>query len=187
MASPARDEVEGWKRSTWGRLPTWSKWVLGIGAAILLVALGASLNSSEVDELKAERDEAKAALSRAEVGREEAEASAEAARDRKEEAGDLSVRLEELEEEVARADSQPESAPAAPAAVQEEQTASEPPNVVGLPLPEAKHRLRQAGYRTAANNTDTTFGIIVPENYTICSQGPPRGDLVVVLAQKYGC
>lgn len=63
----------------------------------------------------------------------------------------------------------------------------EPPNVIGLPLPAAQHLLKQAGYKTVANNTDTTFGILVPENYTICRQGRPRGDLVVVLAQKYGC
>jgi len=47
--------------------------------------------------------------------------------------------------------------------------------------------LKQAGYRTVAKNTDTTFGIIDPSNYTICNQGKPRGELVVVLAQKYGC
>jgi hypothetical protein len=48
--------------------------------------------------------------------------------------------------------------------------------------------LEAAGYRTVAKNTDTTFGIIVPDNYTICTQSPPRnGSLVVVLAQKYGC
>jgi hypothetical protein len=63
----------------------------------------------------------------------------------------------------------------------------EPPNVVGLPLPEARRLLKQTGYRTAAKNNDTTFGIIVPDNFTICHQGKPRGDLVVVLAQKYGC
>lgn len=62
-----------------------------------------------------------------------------------------------------------------------------PPNVVGLPLPAAKQLLSQAGYKTVAKNTDTTFGIIVPSHYTICTQSKPRGDLVVVLAQKYGC
>jgi hypothetical protein len=66
-------------------------------------------------------------------------------------------------------------------------TPSEPPNVVGLPLPEAQRMLKEAGYRTVAKNTDTTFGIIVPDNYTICTQGKPRGEIVVVLAQKYGC
>lgn len=25
------------------------------------------------------------------------------------------------------------------------------------------------------------------DNYTICNQGKPRGNIVVVLAQKYGC
>lgn len=77
----------------------------------------------------------------------------------------------------------------APAPVAQEGSASksEPPNVLGLPLPEARRMLKQAGYRTIAKNTDTTFGIIVPDNYTICNQGRPRGEIVVVLAQKYGC
>ncbi len=64
---------------------------------------------------------------------------------------------------------------------------AEPPNVLGLPLPAAKQMLEQAGYKTVAKNTDTTFGIIVPSHYTICNQGKPRGNIVVVLAQKYGC
>jgi len=80
-----------------------------------------------------------------------------------------------------------EAPPAAPAAEQSAAPKDEPPNVLGLPLPEARRMLEQAGYRTVAKNTDTTFGIIVPDNYTICSQGRPRGELVVVLAQKYGC
>ena len=62
-----------------------------------------------------------------------------------------------------------------------------PPNVVGLRLPEAKVDLQQAGYTVRATNTDTTFGILVPSHYTICKQSPPRGNVVVVLAQKYGC
>lgn len=77
---------------------------------------------------------------------------------------------------------QPEREPISPAT-----PSGEPPNVEGLPLPAAKQELERAGYRTAAKNTDTTFGIIDPSNYTICEQGKPRGDLVVVLAQKYGC
>jgi len=63
----------------------------------------------------------------------------------------------------------------------------EPPNVVGLPLPQARRLLKEAGYRAAAKNTDTAFGIVVESNYTICTQGEPRRDLVPVLAQKYGC
>ncbi len=79
-----------------------------------------------------------------------------------------------------------EAAPT-PTAEQASATKGEPPNVLGLPLPAAKQMLQQAGYKTLAKNTDTTFGIIVPSHYTICNQGKPRGDIVVVLAQKYGC
>jgi hypothetical protein len=64
----------------------------------------------------------------------------------------------------------------------------DPVNTVGLPLDLAEELLRQDGYRVAAKNTDTTFGIIDPSNYTICTQGEPRGGTIVpVLAQKYGC
>lgn len=76
---------------------------------------------------------------------------------------------------------QPEPKPA------RREPSGDPPNVLGLPLPAARRQLKQSGYKTAAKNTDTTFGIIDPSNYTICNQGKPRGDLVVVLAQKYGC
>jgi outer membrane biosynthesis protein TonB len=69
----------------------------------------------------------------------------------------------------------------------EPEEAQEPPNVVGLPLPAADRLLKEAGYKAAANNTDTAFGIIVRSNYTVCTQGAPRGNLVPVLAQKYGC
>jgi beta-lactam-binding protein with PASTA domain len=62
-----------------------------------------------------------------------------------------------------------------------------PPNVVGLPLPAAERLLKEAGFKPAVKNTDTTFGIIVRSNYTICTEGKPRGNLVPVLAQKYGC
>ncbi|HET6241628.1 MAG TPA: PASTA domain-containing protein [Arthrobacter sp.] len=62
-----------------------------------------------------------------------------------------------------------------------------PPNVVDLPLDVAEELLEEAGYRVAASNTDTTFGIVVPSHYTVCTQDPPRGQIVPVLAQKYGC
>lgn len=68
-----------------------------------------------------------------------------------------------------------------------EPTQASPPDVVGLTLPTAKRMLKAAGFVPDPENTDTTFGIIVPENYTICEQDPPRGDVVHVLAQKYGC
>jgi hypothetical protein len=64
---------------------------------------------------------------------------------------------------------------------------SEPPKVVGLTLPAAKRLLKEAGFRANPRNTDTTFGILIPENFTVCKQDPPRGDLVPLLAQKYGC
>jgi hypothetical protein len=62
-----------------------------------------------------------------------------------------------------------------------------PPDVVGLTLPEAKKQLSAAGYKADVSNTDTTFGILVPQNYTVCTQDDPRGDVVPILAQKYGC
>jgi len=61
------------------------------------------------------------------------------------------------------------------------------PDVVGLPLDLAEAALKNAGYKAAATNTDTTFGIIVPETYTVCTQDEARGNLVPLLAQKYGC
>jgi uncharacterized protein YceK len=89
-----------------------------------------------------------------------------------------------------------EEPPKQPASTSSESTApepppepepSEPPNVVGLPLPAAEQLLREEGFKPAVRNTDTTFGILVPSHYTICEQDAPRGDLVPVLAQKYGC
>jgi ABC-type glycerol-3-phosphate transport system substrate-binding protein len=63
----------------------------------------------------------------------------------------------------------------------------EPPDVVGLTLPEAKNQLKEAGFKADVSNTDTAFGIIVEANYTVCEQDEPRGDVVPILAQKYGC
>lgn len=78
-------------------------------------------------------------------------------------------------------------APAAASSSSTSEPTGPPPNVLGLPLPAAKRLLKEAGYKTVAKNTDTAFGIVVESNYTICNQGKPRGNLVVVLAQKYGC
>lgn len=64
---------------------------------------------------------------------------------------------------------------------------SEPPDVEGLSLPEAKRQLADAGFRADVSNTDTTFGIIIPENFTVCRQSEPKGEVVPILAQKYGC
>lgn len=72
-------------------------------------------------------------------------------------------------------------------ATAEEESSSEPPSVIGMRLPEAESTLRAAGFQTQAENTDTTFGIVVRSHYTICTQSEPHGDVVTVLAQKYGC
>lgn len=63
----------------------------------------------------------------------------------------------------------------------------EVPNVVGMRLPEAESTLSAAGYTTEPENTDTAFGIVVPSHFTVCEQSEPHGDVVNVLAQKYGC
>jgi hypothetical protein len=59
--------------------------------------------------------------------------------------------------------------------------------VVGLALPQAKQKLQAAGCGASVSNTDTTFGIIVESNYTVCTQDDPIGNRVPILAQKYGC
>jgi beta-lactam-binding protein with PASTA domain len=64
---------------------------------------------------------------------------------------------------------------------------SSPPDVVGLTLPAAQKALKSAGFKADVSNTDTTFGILVPENYTVCKESDPVGSLVPILAQKYGC
>jgi hypothetical protein len=62
-----------------------------------------------------------------------------------------------------------------------------PPDVVDLTLPTAQKMLKDAGYKADVSNTDTALGIIVPENYTVCEQDDPVGNIVPILAQKYGC
>jgi alpha-acetolactate decarboxylase len=70
---------------------------------------------------------------------------------------------------------------------EEEVETAEVPNVIGMRLPQAQSALKAAGYQVRAENTDTTFGIVVPSHYTICEQSEPQGTIVNVLAQKYGC
>lgn len=76
-----------------------------------------------------------------------------------------------------------ESAPESEPAPEPEEV----PDVVGMRLPEAESTLSAAGYTTEAENTDTSFGILVPSHYTVCEQSEPHGSVVNVLAQKYGC
>jgi hypothetical protein len=75
----------------------------------------------------------------------------------------------------------------APAPAPEPAGCQNPPDVVGLALPQAKAQLAAAGCGASVSNTDTTFGIIVPRNYTVCTQDDPIGTRVPILAQKYGC
>lgn len=79
------------------------------------------------------------------------------------------------------------SAEASRETAQEEEPSTEPPDVIGMRLPEAESILRAAGFTTQAENTDTTFGIVVKSHYTICTESEPHGNVVTVLAQKYGC
>ena len=62
-----------------------------------------------------------------------------------------------------------------------------PPDVVGLTLPKAESLLRSAGFKPDVSNNDTLLGIVDKANYTVCKQSPPRGNIVPILAQKYGC
>jgi hypothetical protein len=72
-------------------------------------------------------------------------------------------------------------------AVQELKRGGSPPNVVGLKLPVASERLRDAGWIPKPFNTDTLFGIVEPSHYTVCHEYKPVGQRVRLLAQKYGC
>jgi hypothetical protein len=82
---------------------------------------------------------------------------------------------------------EPKAKPASHSAPAPEPEPEAVPDVVGLPLDVAEELFKKAGYKAAATNTDTTFGIMVPANYTICTQDDARGTIVPVLAQKYGC
>jgi alpha-acetolactate decarboxylase len=79
------------------------------------------------------------------------------------------------------------NAEAAQSAQPEAESTSEAPDVIGMRLPEAETVLRGAGFGTNAENTDTTLGIVVKSHYTICTESEPHGNVVTVLAQKYGC
>jgi transposase-like protein len=49
-----REQVEGWKKNPWSKLPTWARWGLGILGALILLGIGAAIGSGEEDDLKAE-------------------------------------------------------------------------------------------------------------------------------------
>lgn len=57
------------------------------------------------------------------------------------------------------------------------------PDVKGLPLPDAKRQLKQAGYSSAVTS-DATFGVVVEQNFTVCDQDKPKGKLVPLKVSK---
>jgi len=153
--------------------------VVALAACMLLVSFPvAGCGSGEGDELELKAAEKKAlqAERALEEIRQERDREAAAAEKRKAEARARKAQKAKRSQEAA-----------ATAEVEETPEAAEPPNVVGLPLPAARNALEGAGYEVAPENTDTTFGIVVERNYTVCRQDPARGKVVVVLAQKYGC
>jgi hypothetical protein len=149
-----------------------------IGATLGLVACGGSSESTATTEASTTAESA-AQSSAAEqkikkIERETKEAELEAALAKKE-AAQQAAKVKKAEAE------------ATGAVAEEEESSSEPPNVIGMRLPEAISTLRAAGFRTQAENTDTIAGIVIKSHYTICTESEPHGDVVTVLAQKYGC
>lgn len=126
-------------------------------------------NETEEAELEAAEAKKEAAQQAAQAKKEAAQAQAEAAKQQR---------------AAARAKAKAEAQEAAQV---EEEVSAEPPNVVGMRLPAAEAELSAAGFSTVAENTDTTFGILVPSHYTVCEESKLAGDSVRVLAQKYGC
>lgn len=60
------------------------------------------------------------------------------------------------------------------------------PDVEGLSLPTAKKQLKGAGY-SADVQTDAAFGVIVPSNFTVCSQEDAQGNVVPIEVDNHGC
>ncbi len=159
----------------------WQPIAIGVVAFIVGVAIGSGGGDSEISD---ELAEAQQELAQVEGERAATQRLADRALSEKEviaQEGDEEVEQIKARARQASAESEPAPEP------EPEPEPQEVPNVVGLPLPAAKQLLEEAGYRAAATNTDTAFGIVVESNYTICTQGEPRGNLVPVLAQKYGC
>lgn len=114
---------------------------------------------------------------------EDAQAAADAAEEAQKQVDELEQELAQQEQEIKQEQKEPAPAPEP----EPEPEPAEPPDVVGLTLPAAKQLLKEAGYKANVSNTDAAFGILIPQNYTVCEQSPPRGDLVPILAQKDGC
>ncbi len=155
------------------------------GLSLALAACGGSGGSATTTEVSATAESAgksTAVEQRIEkIEQETKEAELEAAVAKKEAAQQAAKAKKAAARRAVAAEAEAE------APVAEEESSSEPPNVIGMRLPEAESTLRAAGFTTQAENTDTTFGIVVRSHYTICTESEPHGNVVTVLAQKYGC
>lgn len=74
---PGHKDVEAWKNNPWQKLPTWSKWVIGVLGAFVLLGIGAAIGGSEEDDLKSELASTKTEVSKAEHAQQEAERETE--------------------------------------------------------------------------------------------------------------
>lgn len=150
-----------------------------LASALVLLSLAAALvacGSSGSTDTAAE--EARAAkLEELRLEKETAEQEAEQAKAEAEKEVRAAKRAAAKKKAASESASEPEPEP----------EPEEAPNVVGMRLPEAESTLSAAGYTTEPENTDTAFGIVVPSHFTVCEQSDPHGDVVNVLAQKYGC
>ena len=153
-----------------------------VGASLGLGACGGSDESTTATEASPAVESSAAEKKIEKIEQETKEVELEAALAKKEAAQQAAKAKKAAAMRVAAAEVESEEG-----AVAEEESSSEPPNVIGMRLPEAESTLRAAGFKTQAENTDTTFGIVVRSHYIICTQGEPHGNVVTVLAQKYGC
>jgi len=150
-----------------------------LASALVLLCLTAGLvacGSSESTDTAAEEAQA-AKLEELQLEKETAEQKAKQAQAEAEK--EVRAVKKAAAKKKAASESVPEPEP--------EPESEEAPDVVGMRLPEAESTLSAAGYTTEPENTDTTFGIVVPSHYTVCEQSEPHGSVVNVLAQKYGC
>ncbi len=152
-----------------------------LGALFGLIACGSSDESGTTSEASTAAESTAAEQRIERIEQETKEAELEAALAKKEAAQQAAKAKKAAAKRAVAAEVE------ADAAATEEEASSEPPNVIGMRLPEAESTLKAAGFQTQAENTDTTFGIVVRSHYTICTQSEPHGDVVTVLAQKYGC
>jgi len=152
-----------------------------LGASFGLIACGSSDESETTSEASTAAESSAAEQRIERIEQETKEAELEAVLAKKEAAQQAAKAKKAAAKRAVAAEAEADTA------ATEEEASSEPPSVIGMRLPEAESTLRAAGFQAQAENTDTTFGIVVRSHYTICTQSEPHGDVVTVLAQKYGC